>query len=301
MAKNRITVQGLTEAAKASKVYIHSFHLKKNNHSLFCFFEGYDHAYYYDKIRHITHDDFVIIICGNKGKTLDAYDQLYNKNKGNVKMAFFVDRDFDELKNNPAIYETEGYSIENYYCSWEVFSRILQYGFKVNKDIEDWNGIKEFYHQNIEEFHQVVEDFNAFYSLLRKYNREHNGNYMCNLGSTFDSSLGKIKIGGFVKNYNLQDLFDKYTGGQVLFSEKDLEKEANRLVDGGASKMFRGKYELEFMCVILRYIINDSNNRKLFIKNKQIKDNISQDTIMGNYCQYAEYPTRLRQYIENKY
>ena len=301
MANNRISATGLIDTAQQSSTYIHDFYVKKNSHSLFCFFEGYDHMYYYDKIRYITNDDLVVIKCGNKKKTIDAFNRLYHKCQGNTKMAFFVDRDFDELINEPAIFETDGYSIENYYCSWDVFCRIVEYGFRVNKELEDWNGLKDFYDKSINEFHEVVGDFNAFYSLLRKYDKEHQCQHNCHLGCTFDSSLGTIKVGGFNKKYTMNDLFEKYTGGQMLFDESNVRNELDRLISHGASKSFRGKYELEFLCVILRFLINDSNTNKQIIKNKSIKDNISQDTIMGTYCQYAEYPDRLKEYIQSSY
>ena len=43
------------------------------------------------------------------------YDQIYASDHSAHKLAFFVDKDFDESINRPGLYETECYSIENYY------------------------------------------------------------------------------------------------------------------------------------------------------------------------------------------
>lgn len=268
-----------------------------NSHSLFCFIEGYDYDYYYDKVAPISNGDFEFIKCDNKTNTLEAHDMFFRKYKGKVKMAFFIDRDFDKQNKSSEIYETEGYSIENYYCSWDVFSKIVEFGLHVNRDNEDWKNLKQFYEKNNDEFHNMVGEFNAFYSLLRKFDRENGCMHRCCLDDKFDKKFGEVKINGFSKKYSLQNLFDKYTDGQALFSQQEVIDEENRLRSEGASKRFRGKYELQFLYIILTYLIQDANKPKTILKNSSIKMNICLNTIMGQFSKFAYYPESLKQYL----
>ena len=298
MKMNRTTPQSIKEQILLFPDYKHRFNIKKNSHSLFCFFEGSDCHYYYDKIRYKASQDVIVIKCGNKKNVISAYDSLFEKNKEKIKMAFFIDRDFDVSIKNPVIYETEGYSIENYYCSWDVFCRIVEYGFNVKMEYEDLSVLHHFYNDNLDSFHDVVGEFNAFNSLLRKYDRENGEMHRSNLGLKFDTNLGDIRIGNFQKKYNLQDLFNKYSDGHALFSEEEVKAEEERLRVKGASKYFRGKYEIQFLFILLTFLIEDANTRKSILKNSTIKSSLSLNTIMNDFSQYAECPESLLTYIE---
>jgi len=116
----------------------------KHNSSLFCCFEGDDSKYYGSRIENIVQfnpDELHPFSCGGKEEVLKFY-RMINKNNDykEVKIAYFVDKDFDEsiigLYNNK-IYETPCYSIENLYTTTSAFKRILKSEFNFNESEPD--------------------------------------------------------------------------------------------------------------------------------------------------------------------
>ena len=202
-----ITPALLTQKMERTNIGMHRYLEKKNNHSLFCFMEGkHDPDYYLGIIRSVCGDDCVIITCGCKNNVVDAYHRVYVKDHTRYRLAFFVDRDFDDPLNNPAIYETECYSIENYYCSESAFKRIMKFGLGITEDEPYWSDVMDFRNNQYEQFHKTVELFNAFYSLLHKYEREHTVTFTLNLKDCFPKELAETDILSCNAHYTLADL-----------------------------------------------------------------------------------------------
>lgn len=101
---------------------------KRGGKILYCFFEGQPDLLYYNHRIETSLPTFTYIefTCGGKEKVIKTYQLIKGHNeykKG--KCAYFVDKDYDRTLNNSDIFETSVYSIENYYCSNETFSKIL--------------------------------------------------------------------------------------------------------------------------------------------------------------------------------
>ena len=276
------------------------YFLEKGKQSIICFVEGkYDSDYYYDKFRNQLGEDFVIIPCQRKKNVLKAYDCFYENDHQRVKMGFFVDRDFDPQVGNPNIFETDRYAIENYYCSEQVLERVLRYAFKVD-DEDTINSAKVYFHEQFLQFHSVVEEFNAFYSLIKQKEKTNNVCYNVCLDTRFPENLADVEINKFDKRYNLQILLEKYSLDKSLISQKELDNEVTRLNTVSPFYAFRGKYEIEFMYKILFKLVNDANSKKVtdcIIKQK-VSANLNNKSFMSDYSQYADIASGLKEYLQ---
>lgn len=291
-----VTPEGLlNEAAKVNEAY-HNYMLKKNGKTLFCFTEGkHDSDYYLDKVRCIYGDDFLILDSHGKGKVIDNYNKIFPKDKDKVKLAFFIDRDFDLPLANSDIFETDCYSIENYYCSPSAFERILIYGMKIKKQ-DEIDNLVLFYANEYNQFHQTVDLFNAFYSTLHKYERNTGKEFKLDLGEKFDKTLASVCVDNFVKNYNLDTLISKYNIPADAMTNEEVESERKRLIGLDPFITFRGKYEIEFLWKILNFIVADGNHEKKIVK-KKISLSLNERTFMSDFSQYADIPDSLRDYL----
>lgn len=129
-----VTPKSLSDKATDFSVCKQKYLLVKNNGNIICFVEGkYDVDYYLGHFRHHFGEYFELLECKNKKNVLKAYDTFYSSDHSNVKMGFFVDRDFDDNHYSMPIYVTDVYSIENYYCSVEAVKRLLKYALKIQE------------------------------------------------------------------------------------------------------------------------------------------------------------------------
>lgn len=289
----------LSEKVESTNVGYHRYLEKKNHHSLFCFMEGkHDSDYYLGIIRSICGDDCITIACGNKSNVLDVYSNVFQVDHTRYKLAFFVDKDFDDSVNNPNIFETDCYSIENYYCSQEAFKRILKYGLGIPEDADYWQDVIDFYLMQFEQFHHTVDLFNSFCSLLHKYERDHNVVFKLNLCNSFPSDLATVNVNCCSKTYTLQSLLDKYGIGGDVMSKAEVDTECVRLWGLNPFKVFRGKFEIDMLLRLLNYLIADANNHpQTRIIKKKVSMSLNGSSIMADLAQYADIPDSLRAYL----
>lgn len=289
----------LTEKVESTNVGYHRYLEKKNHHSLFCFMEGkHDPDYYLGVIRSICGDDCITIVCGNKQNVLDVYKSVFVADHERYRLAFFIDKDFDEPLNDPNIFETDCYSIENYYCTQDAFKRILKYGLGISEDADYWEDVIDFYSVQYSQFHHTVDMFNAFYSLLHKFERENNVIFKLNLGENFPSDLANINVNCCSKTYTLQNIMSKYGVGADVMTQAEVEAECVRLWALDPFLVFRGKFEKEMLFKILNYLINDANtNQYTRIIKKKVSMSLNGSSFMADLAQYASIPDSLRTYL----
>lgn len=145
-------VQKTREARNKSVVVFAKFCQSKELHTraLFCFYEGEDAKYYGNRVEQITRrscDNIVSYNCGGKAGVLKVRELIKKKKQyDHVKTAYFIDSDFFPQKNlEKNVYQTTGYSVENYYTSSTAFTRILNYAFGVNCNCSDYQRCMEDY------------------------------------------------------------------------------------------------------------------------------------------------------------
>lgn len=213
-------------------------------------------------------------------------------------MGFFVDRDFDDNHYNMSIYVTDVYSIENYYCSVEAVKRVLKYALKIQEESEI-NDALSYYESCANDFHHTVAEFNSFYSVIKKKQREADCSYKVCLKDTFPNELATIEIGNCRKSYTLSTLLNKYSLPQTLMTQKEVNDESVILLSRNPFCSFRGKYELEFVIKFLTKIVNEANKKNpASIVKQKISATINKVCFMSDYAQYADAPNSLKDYLD---
>lgn len=294
-----MTVYEMKVATTKPSVALSSYlKLPRCKGDLICFFEGVKDPYYYQgKIESITGKHLQCVVCGNKEAVLQIYTKQKNlpvmmaDAKSKCVFAFFVDRDYDDLINNPDICETIGYAIENYYTNPEAFSNLVKDYLRVREDSEDYKSLMSFYYTCFNQFHGVVNTFNAFYRIVRKKKLPIIGGH---LGEHFSKELATIEVGKCISNYDLNKLNEKYG---VSVSVSELKASLSSLSHEDLFYVFRGKYEMEFYFKLLQYI---QSNWKVLVS-KSISLTLNMDKIMSDYSQYAVFPSELHSYIMSHY
>ncbi|WP_208796431.1 DUF4435 domain-containing protein [Flavobacterium fluviatile] len=270
---------------------------KLPNH-LFCFFEGKDNPYYVPRIKKYT-EDFHPIKCGGRSKVLEVHNLIKNQEVyNNNKKAFFVDRDFNEILSvqDPIVYETPCYSIENLFVSETVFKQILSNEFHLS---ETTNQLHEkylnLYKNRQEEFHDAVLLFNAWYACLIWIRNNKGKETGVKLDNKFPKGLINMSIEQILQNYTLEDLKSIFPDAtEVALDSLNLKveefKNCNKL------KCFRGKYEMDFLLKFIDLMISEGKKN-----NEQIKFSfggaLNNERAISVFTHYAETPDCLDVYI----
>lgn len=294
-----MTIDEMKVATTLPSVALSSYlKLPRRKGDLICFFEGVKDPYYYQgRIESITGKQLQGVVCGNKEAVLQIYAKqkslpiMKADAKSKCVFAFFVDRDYDDLINNPDICETRGYSIENYYTNPEAFSNLIRDYLGICENSEDYKLLMAFYDNCFNQFHGVVNTFNAFYRVVRKKKLPIIGKH---LGEHFPKELANIEVGKCTSNYNLIELNKRYG---VSISATDLKTSLSFLSHEDLFYVFRGKYEMEFYFKLLQYI----QSKWKSLVSKSISLTLNMDKIMSDYSQYAVFPSELHSYIMSHY
>ena len=299
---NRMTVEGMEAMAGNTDTTPLTFYQsnKMTPNCLFCFVEGKnDTDYYQPKIKALYGDNYLFVKCNYKKYVLSMYDQIYESDHNTYKLAFFVDRDFDESISKPGLYETECYSIENYYVYPSAFSEFLQYCIRLPKDTPEYNKAMVYYTQEFEKFHFASLQLNAWIATCRFKDHRNEMVNIDSLGDSYPSSFFSITFGGEHGHlYNL-DMMNTYFHADPAITQTELDAKASELTGSNYFKVFRGKYELHFLYHLLEDLrIKASRKRKgqELILNKVPWD-FNYPNFMIYYNAFAYFPDTLRQFI----
>ena len=285
----------LLQKGRQENVPFHKYLLSKNKNILICFVEGInDSDYYLGKINTLCGEEFEIIECSSKANVLSVYEEIQKRGFPINDLAFFIDRDFDEPLNNSDIFETDVYSIENYYCSKQAFTRILKYEFKISDDEPYWDKLMSFYDVQFKQFHKATEELNAFCSILHK--KSLHSVYKINLEESFPQSWAITDI-----NHSIDTLLAQFNISEKEISKEEVIIELSNLRNNDPFKVFRGKYELSFLFKILFFLVESANKKESnSIIKKKVAANLNKKRIMSALSQYADCPNHLRTYLGNK-
>jgi hypothetical protein len=286
----------LERSRNSSTVAFHNFVLlhREFGTELFCFYEGKDSHYYFSKINQIYKDNHHPIVCGNKKSVIETYQKIIPK-YDNLKTAFFIDRDFDEIINNEKLYCTPCYSIENLYCSEKVLSRILKNEFMLHEVDAEFKSIMTIFKQNQDEFHNSIKLFNAWYATAKEKAKINNTIVNVSLNDKFPKDFAIIKIGNIKSNYTLNDILTKYPDS-IQITEDELNLKLDYFSENCCTCLFRGKYEIEFFHLFLKYLIEDANIKNVILK-KKVKFSVDGAQILSQLSQYSETPECLIEYL----
>lgn len=297
--------EGMKQARdESSSVAYQDFmlHVKANKNGLFCFFEGKDSNYYAPRIKQFSTVNYYPIKCGGKEKVLKVYELISGHVEyGKYKKAFFIDRDFDESIINSDIYETPYYAIENFYTSVDVFKEIIKNSLGLSEISEDYQTCLNLYTQRQQEFHQAILEFNAWYACLIYLKNTQKIETGVQLADKLPKEINlKFSLESISANYTTQQLQNGFSKAPNI-SLESLSQKIKDFSNCEQHKIFRGKYEMEFVVKILELIILDSDKPKKFLKEKiafSFSSKLSNEQAIALFSPYAETPDCLVTYLE---
>ena len=281
-----------------------ALHTGKSGDGLFCFFEGKggtDNPYYVPRIKRFI-QEYHPILCGGKETVLKVHELIavhpeYDK----YKKAFFVDKDFDEplRPHNPPIFETPYYSVENFYVSKNVFGEILKNVLQVPKISEDYGLCMSLFSDRQKEFHDATILFNSWYACLVDVRNKEQKIIRVNLKKKLPDDFVKFSLEKIESNYNI-DRIEANFPIDIKISEQVLIEKIEKFSSCECYKIFRGKFEMQFLLTLFELLIQDSFNEKKYIKNKvnfSFGAKISNDQAISIFSAYAETPDSLMSYL----
>jgi len=278
-------------------------HAEKGKDGLFCFCEGKDNAYYLQRIKRFT-DNYHPIKCGGRDKVLDVYRLItIHSEYDKYKKAFFIDRDFNEPlpDHNPPIFETPCYSIENFYVSVDVFKEILINELHLSEvSDEAFQVCLRLFTDRQKEFHQATALFNAWYACLVDIRNKTGNKTRVNLDDKFRKDFLDFTLDSVIAKYDFEKI--KQTFQQALeVSEDTLNTKLAEFTNCDQCKVFRGKYEMQFLVTIIELILQDSSKAQKYIKAKikfTFGEKLSNDQAISIFSAYAETPETLNDYLK---
>jgi len=272
--------------------------------SLHCFYEGHeDNIYYHGHIRGIHAAEKIHPYrCGGKSEVVAVFELIAAKNEYNTaRTLYFIDRDFDELLNNPRIFETPYYSIENFYTQQFCFEEFLTGHLGIGAATPDFNASISLFQQLKQAFYQLSRPVNAY---LRCYARKRNLHGAVRLHideriqftGGINELLNSFHVAGIPAS--LPDLEIVFAAtGIVTQAEFDSELVVISTEDQG--KVGRGKFELQFMTAFLNRFKMAITRKKghLLVQRYNCKINFDAANFMSDFRSYAYTPDSLLTYI----
>ncbi|MEK0177708.1 DUF4435 domain-containing protein [Microcoleus anatoxicus] len=278
-------------------------HTGKGKDGLFCFFEGNDNPYYVPRIKRFT-DNYHPIKCGGRDKVLDVYRLItIHSEYDKYKKAFFVDRDFNESlpPRNPPIFETPGYSIENFYVSVDVFKEILINELHLSEvSDEAFKVCITLFTDRQEEFHQATALFNAWYACLVEIRNKTGNQTGVNLDNKLPKDFIAFTLDSVVKKYDIEKIKQTFPQASEV-SEDILNTKLAEFTNCDQCKVFRGKYEMLFLVTMIELILQDSSNPKKYVEQKikfAFGQKLSNEQAIIIFSAYAETPETLNDYLK---
>ena len=297
-------IEKLRKSREKSQVAYAEFalHTNKGKDGLFCFFEGNDNAYYVPRIKRFT-DNYHPINCGGRDKVLDVYRLItIHSEYDKYKKAFFIDRDFNEPLPpcNPPIFETPCYSIENFYASVDVFKEILKNELHLSEvSDEAFQVCMRIFTERQQDFHQATSLLNAWYACLIEIRNQTGNQTGVNLDDRFPKSFIDFTLDSVIPKYDFEIIKQKFPQALEV-SEDILNTKLAEFTNCEQYKVFRGKYELEFVVTMIQLILQDSSNAQKYIKHKikfTFGEKLSNEQAISLFSVYAETPETLNDYL----
>lgn len=277
---------------------------KKYQDYLFCFFEGEDAKYYFPRIEKYSGYKYNKIIhynCGGKKGVLKALN-LIEKNNDELftAKAFFIDSDYDTtIYNNSLLYQTPCYSIENFYTSKEAFSKMLNREFGINTTKKDFLKCCSDYFQRQQEFHDATIYINSWLACQRMY-EEVEKKYEIVLSDFKISKLfSKITIDSIVpkEKINREKLEEMFPNSKNI-EEYEIERKIEYFKHDDMGKLFRGKFEIEFLKKIIDSL-KEKNRTGGYFSEKYTSVHIDPNTnTLSSLGDYADTPQCLIEFLK---
>lgn len=274
----------------------------KDKNGLFCFFEGKDNPYYYPRIKNITTLNIQPIKCNGRKWVLKVYELIkYHREYDKYKKAFFIDRDFNKplQPHNPPIFETPCYSIENFYVSVDVFKEIMKNELHLSEVSETYETCITIFTDRQKEFHESTILLNAWYACLIEIRNTKGTQTGVDLEAKLPKNFIDFTLHSVSAKYDFEKIKQTFPDALEV-SEDVLNTKLAEFTICNQCKVFRGKYEMQFIVSLIEMILQDSSNAKKYIKEKikfTFGEKLSNDQAISIFSVYAETPESLNNYL----
>lgn len=293
------------EARQKGVVAFARFCQDKKGHEdcLFCFFEGEDSKYYGSRIEQYTKYPAKKVIsynCGGRNEVEKVQNLISKRQEYNdINKLFFIDSDYRPNEQLPPnMYQTPGYSIENFYSSVECFGKIINREFGINSIDPDYNKcITDYCHRQIE-FHGHTEFLNIWLSCQREEEEK------------------KHKEAVVLRDFKVAKLFTeisilKVTPKKAIDTELLMTFFPNAyVIDPGqisitteawsskkAQQVYRGKFEMEFLRKILESLLNVRKEDTYFSEKPNCVHLNPGSNMLASLSAYADTPACLISFL----
>ncbi|MCO8018697.1 DUF4435 domain-containing protein [Brevundimonas diminuta] len=190
---------------------------------------------------------YALFPCRGKGHLLSLLDLVRRDATGLAEgVYFFVDRDFDDLRNREAgsdVYMTDSYAFENYVVSECVLEKLLQIEFHCHSCAETRSSILNIFREDYKKFLEETKAVN-----LRLYKARKMGLPTDSITNTL-AKLASVSVGNVRSGTASPEEIIKFQDSIDDELSADLEKDFSEL---DASKRYRGKFALAFFKKWLR-------------------------------------------------
>lgn len=301
-------IDKLRESRKGATVMFTKFTRLKDSHksSLFCCFEGDDSKYYGSRIENILQmdiDKLHFFNCGGKSEVIRFYEMI-NKNDDykEVKIAYFVDRDYDRSLSsiyNYNIYETPFYSIENFYTTTSAFKKILKNEFNLNEFDEDYQICLKLFLERQNEFHEKTTLLNAWLWCQRDLYQLGKSSRLNLSNFNLTQVIPKISLTEIIADYDKEKLESIFPEA-IIIPDEILDFKIGEINKLNKQEIFRGKFEIDFLFSFIEAIKAEFKNESPIIKKQLgVQINQSKKNLIAEFSQYAFTPDCLKKYLKD--
>jgi hypothetical protein len=115
-----------------------------------------------------------IFNCEGKRRVFDAYEKVTQRHPECRNVLFFVDKDLDDLvgqtwPNDPRIFVTEWYSVENYLANRRTVDRYFADFLKLRRVTLDLDGVSAQFDSSLADFHRAVKPLMCWIIAMRRF------------------------------------------------------------------------------------------------------------------------------------
>ena len=211
------------------------------------------------------------------------------------------------------IFETETYSIENLYVTKKSFGNILENIFQISSEKETtketFQTYVKLYAQRQKEFHEASLLLNSWYACVIEHGiqtgkRQPSVLQEKSIFKRKDGSNGGKNHLNFI-HFNLKEIKKEYdiakieaTFPNVVAIEKEvLEQKITEFSKREHYKIFRGKFELQFLVRFIKLMLQDDMQ---IMHNSPIGDAryLKNENALRLFSEYAETPQNLLDYLK---
>jgi hypothetical protein len=291
---------------------------KTNDNTIFCLVEGVEDNSFYRHFFEIYKENIPVkyIVCNGKQNVIDNYNDLDWQFYDKKRILFFIDKDFDdyierETLNDENVFITDYYSIENYLVDEKILEKFITDNCLITSESVIQLAVENFKKQH-KIFVKQLKMISAWMMYCRKNNFEvcFNDIKMSDLFK-IDNDGKLIKKSLSTYRSKFEYLCDKTQSNH--FNITEIRFFYNKIKEETKPKKYiRGKYELYFMFMYLKYIsenvVNEisrevkEHNKSVRGKDKIVRPKstiqIKEENVFQVLYNKSKVPIKLKSFLE---